>query len=146
MAWLLAGCLFMSGLQAQDAATEARVAAQMRAALDEGPQVPAARSAPGQELPWETRIMAEVVPPPAPTVQEADGAGAVTTAPEDGVPFDALARLVGHRVTIVTRGARTHKGVVASANGKQVQLQVRRAGGTATYTLLRDQVMRIETR
>ena len=63
-----------------------------------------------------------------------------------GVAFVDLAQHVGSKVTIVTVGERVHRGVVTAANARQVSLQVHRRGGDATYTLRREQVVRIDAR
>lgn len=63
---------------------------------------------------------------------------------DGGLRFDDLTRYVGGRVTIVTVGQRVHRGVIRSVDARQVILQVRRAGGNATYALHRDQVARID--
>ena len=64
----------------------------------------------------------------------------------DGLAFADLVGHVGDRVEIVTRNKRTHRGTVTAADARQVTLRVRRSGGAAAYTLLRDQIVRIGLR
>lgn len=61
-----------------------------------------------------------------------------------GVAFADLAQHIGRRVSVATRGEHTHRGIVSSADARQLTLRVRRSGGNATYTLRRDQVVRID--
>lgn len=65
---------------------------------------------------------------------------------EAGLPFAELAQRVGQRVTITTANDRVHRGVVGSADARQVTLRVKRPGGNATYTLSRNQIARIDLR
>ncbi|WP_300616309.1 hypothetical protein [Dokdonella sp.] len=61
-----------------------------------------------------------------------------------GLSFAELAGHVGERVTIVTSNDRVHRGVINSADERQVTLRVSRRGGNATYTLSRAQVLRVD--
>jgi len=63
-----------------------------------------------------------------------------------GLSFSDLAQNIGKIVIITTAGERVHRGVVKSADGRQVTLQVKRAGGNATYALRREQVLHIDLR
>lgn len=63
-----------------------------------------------------------------------------------GLPFAELVHHVGARVSITTAGERVHRGVVGSADARQVTLRVKRRGGNATYTLIRKQVLRVDLR
>ncbi|MBN8726694.1 MAG: hypothetical protein J0H15_03190 [Xanthomonadales bacterium] len=147
----LLAALFCLAAEAGQAASgdEERVAAQMQAELAGAPTAPAGAAVTRglQDRPAaESPVMVEVVAPEPPPPHAADGSGAVPSAAAEGVPFADLARLVGHRVTLVTTGERVHRGVVAAASAREVTLEVRRAGGTATYTLRREQVARIDPR
>jgi len=123
---------------------EERISVQMRAELEASPAPGAGavshplRDAPPAEAP----VMVEVVAPAPPSV---DGSG-VTRAASQGLSFADLERFVGRPVTVTTTGERVHRGKVLAASAREVQLQVRRAGGTATYTLRREQVARIDPR
>lgn len=63
-----------------------------------------------------------------------------------GLSFQDLPGHLGRPVTVLTRGKRLHRGTLVDASGKQLTLRVRQAGGSATYTLPRSQVLRIESR
>lgn len=90
--------------------------------------------------------VAAVVKAYAPSVAGGNDDWLAERSAEAGAPFAELAQHIGDRVSIVTRGDRRHSGVIRSANARQVTLGVRRRGGDATYTLRRDQVLRIEFR
>lgn len=101
----------------------------------------------------ETRVMAEVVAPievvapPPPSAELADGVGVVVEeAQHQSVPFESLPTLVGRRVTVATAGGKVHKGVLRAATPREITLEVRRAGGMGVYTLTRAQVLRVELR
>jgi hypothetical protein len=68
--------------------------------------------------------------------------------PTGGLPFNDLVRHIGDRVAVVTAGARVHRGVVKAVDAEQVTLQVHSPGsvGAATYTLRREQIVRIDLR
>lgn len=68
------------------------------------------------------------------------------TTREAGLPFAELAQHIGQRVTITTAGERVHRGIVGSADARHVTLRVKRSGGDATYTLGRNQVVRVDLR
>jgi hypothetical protein len=62
------------------------------------------------------------------------------------IRFEDLPRQIGSRVRVLTRGHRTHLGVVRSADAKQLTLSINQRGGSATYVLPREQVERIDPR
>ena len=88
-------------------------------------------------------VVASVV---APTPRSATDDGVVAERADGGMGFGELAAHVGGRVTITTVGEHVHRGIVRSADARQVTLQVRNAGGSATYALHRDQVVHIDAR
>lgn len=63
-----------------------------------------------------------------------------------GLSFQELPGHLGRPVTVLTRGKRLHRGTLLEVSGKQLTLRVRQAGGSAVYTLPRNQVLRIESR
>ena len=147
---LLAG-LFWLGAHAAPPGSdhEEQVAAQIQAELDGAPAArPGAAVTRGLAKPAVAKspVMVEVVAPDPPPPDAVDASGAVAPQASAGIPFADLVRLVGQRITVVTRGERVHRGVVAAADARAVTLEVRRAGGTATYTLRREQVARIDPR
>lgn len=87
-------------------------------------------------------VVASVVAPP-PTPHDEWLAAPARAA---GLPFAELAHHVGRRVAITTAGERVHRGVVGSADASRVTLRVKRRGGDATYTLTRNQVLRVDLR
>ncbi len=129
---LFAACVHAGTLEEDEARLDALLAAKRAAA--------AAAPAP---------VVASVTAPTA-AHEDADNPHAdwLAPAPERalGVAFVDLVQYVGSKVTIVTAGERIHRGVVTSANARQVSLQVHRRGGNATYTLRREQVVRIDAR
>ena len=90
-------------------------------------------------------VVASVVAPPAARAP-ADDWLAPPPAQDSGLAFADLARHVGARVAIVTAGERVHRGTVVDADARHVVLQVRRPGGNATYSLRREQVVRVDLR
>ncbi|GAA0716153.1 hypothetical protein [Dokdonella soli] len=90
-------------------------------------------------------VVAEVVAPPADAVTNEDWL-APAPARDSDLQFADLAQHVGGRVSIVTAGERVHRGTIVAANARQVILQVRQPGGHASYTLRREQVVRIDAR
>lgn len=87
-------------------------------------------------------VVASVVAPPAASSEEW-----LAAPPRDaGLSFSELAQRIGQRVTITTANDRVHRGIVGSADARQVTLRVKRAGGIATYTLSRSQIARIDPR
>ncbi|MEO6688349.1 MAG: hypothetical protein ABIS07_00520 [Dokdonella sp.] len=87
-------------------------------------------------------------PPPPPTEAEIDAANGVSRDPakdiDGSIRFDDLPHQIGARIRVLTRGQRTHNGVVRSADAKQVTISVSRRGGSATYILPREQIQRID--
>lgn len=65
---------------------------------------------------------------------------------EDGLPLSELAQHIGQRVSITTSNDRVHRGVLGSADEKQVTLSVKKPGGSAIYTLARNQIVRVDLR
>lgn len=65
---------------------------------------------------------------------------------EHGLPLAELPRYVGRRIAITTSGDRVHRGVLGSADGKQVTVRVKKPGGSATYTLTSNQIVRVDLR
>ncbi|MBO9662155.1 hypothetical protein [Dokdonella sp.] len=127
---------------------EARIEALIRAeragkTVDPAPPPPVAAA---------TLIVATAVPVPAPVVASVVAPPAsseewlAAPARDAGLPFSELAQRIGQRVTIITANERVHRGVVGSADARQVTLRVKRVGGNATYTLSRSQIARIEPR
>jgi hypothetical protein len=88
-------------------------------------------------------VVASVV---APTPRSATDDGVVAEREDAGLGFGELAAHVGGRVTITTVGEHVHRGIVRSADARQVTLQVHSAGGSATYALHRDQIVHIDAR
>jgi hypothetical protein len=72
----------------------------------------------------------EVIPPPA----DAD----------PGLRFEDLPQAIGLRVRVLTVGQSVHRGVIRAADSHRLTLSIKRAGGSATYKLLREQVQRID--
>lgn len=110
--------------------------------------VPAPASAP--VAPSSTIATVTLQPPPVPpTEAEINAANGVATDPAkdiDGdVRFDDLPHQIGSRVRVLTLGQRTHRGVVRSADAKQLTLSVSMRGGSATYVLPREQILRIDS-
>jgi hypothetical protein len=124
---------------------EARIEELMRAPHAAAPAAPAAVAiAPASDnSALETPVVAAVVAP-APTAN--DEWLAAPQQPDESLPFAELAKNIGKRVSITTSNEREHNGIITSADAKQVTLQVKRAGGNASYTLRRDQVVRVESR
>jgi hypothetical protein len=86
-------------------------------------------------------------PPAVPETPVEDETGAVSDPAKDiagSIRFDDLPNQVGARVRVLTRGQRLHRGVVLSADSKQVTLTVSQRGGSATYILPREQIERID--
>ncbi|NCT66883.1 MAG: hypothetical protein GXC76_04460 [Rhodanobacteraceae bacterium] len=148
---LLAGGLWVcAGLQAATLdEDEARIAELMRAELARPAPVQGSVATPGQAATAAAAeaapVVAEVVAPPPPPPSAHDD-WLVPATRDAGLPFDDLAHRIGRRVTIVTTGERVHRGTVQEADARRVVLVVRRPGGDATYTLRREQVVRIERR
>lgn len=146
LAWLLAAGAMLAvpahagSLQEDEARIEALLKAE-RAARAE--RMVAIATVGGVADP-ATPVIAEVtaaVPPPSENDE-----WLVPTIEQNGLPFAELRHYVGRRVEIVTTGDRQHRGIVQSADARQVTLLVRRAGGNAKYTLRRDQVKRVDPR
>ena len=87
-------------------------------------------------------VVASVVAPPAASSEE----WLAAPTRDAGLSFSELPQRIGQRVTITTANERVHRGVIGSADARQVTLRVKRAGGNATYTLSRSQVAHIEPR
>jgi hypothetical protein len=126
-------------LEEDEARIEAMIRAE-RAGMATKPAVPLPLVA--AQAPVPVPVAASVVAPP-PTPHDDWLAAPPRTA---GTPFAELANRVGQRVAITTAGERVHRGVVGSADARQVTLRVKRPGGTATYTLTRNQVLRVDVR
>lgn len=150
-----AGCVFTCGLlvttgihAGTEDEDEVRIGAQIEARLAAAPV-----AAPGVAVtmalaqppaPEPAPVIAEVIAPRLPDNHE-DWL-APSPPQNDGVPFAELAGWIGRKVAILTVGERVHRGTVTAVSAREVTLQVRRTGGTATYTLRREQVLRIDTR
>lgn len=63
--------------------------------------------------------------------------------PGDLIAFTDLRQMLGRTVRFTTKSGHTHVGVVDAVTGGSVRLQVRMAGGHATYNLERSQIARI---
>lgn len=124
-------------LEEDEARIEAMIRAE-RAGLAAKPAPPPTMVAAQAPVP----VVASVVAPP-PTPHDEWLAAPPRAA---GLPFAELANHVGQRVAITTAGERVHRGVVGSADARQVTLRVKRPGGNATYTLTRNQVLRVDLR
>lgn len=121
---------------------EARIEALLRA---EHVASEKAAAAAALDASANTPVIAEVVA--VPPVQSAkDDWIAAPPKHDRSMSFTELSHCIGCRVSIVTAGDREHRGVVGSVDGRQVTLKVRRAGGNASYTLLRNQIVRIDER
>ena len=117
---------------------EAYISALISAELA-GQPPPAAAIAPDAPAP----VIAEVFADPPQAEQD----WLATPDPHDpGLDFGELEHYQGRRVTIVTTGERVHRGIVSSTTPRAVTLSVRRAGGLATYTLQKQQIVRIDLR
>jgi hypothetical protein len=145
LGWLMLGLALASQVQAgtlqeDEARIEELLRAERAAIVPVTTQVSGSALAAASTTPVIAEVVATVAKPSAtdewlaPAVEQA------------GLPFGELTHYVGQRVRITTTGEREHLGTVASANARQVTLQVRRAGGNATYTLRRDQVQRVDLR
>ncbi|MEO5626547.1 MAG: hypothetical protein ABIQ70_11120 [Dokdonella sp.] len=109
--------------------------------------VPAPSSAPVG--PSTTIATVTLQPPPTPpTEAEIDAANGVARDPAKGIDgsirFDDLPHQIGAHVRVVTIGQRTHRGVVRSADAKQITISVSQRGGSATYVLPREQIQSID--
>jgi hypothetical protein len=142
-AWALAfgAGLGMSHVEAQSADPA------MSAAVFEDVKAPL--SAPAG--PSSTIATVTLPPPPVPkTEAQIDAEDGIVTDPDKSIAgtirFEDLPRQIGSRVRVLTRGHRTHLGVVRSADAKQLTLSVNQRGGNATYVLPREQVERIDPR
>jgi hypothetical protein len=90
----------------------------------------------------ETPVVAAVVAP-APS---ADDDWLAAPARNNDIPFAEMRYHVGERVVITTSNEREHNGIVTSADGRQVTMEIRRKGGIATYVLKKEQILHIESR
>jgi len=63
--------------------------------------------------------------------------------PGDLIAFDDLRQMLGRTVRFTTKSGHSHVAVVDAVSGGTVRLQVRMAGGQATYSLERGQIARI---
>jgi hypothetical protein len=124
-----------------DALARASRAAPAQAPATAPAQAAGARSAPDGEGASAPVLASAVPPPPSPN----DDWLAHPPAP-DTLAFDELGRHLGEALTVFTRGEREHRGTLAAANARTLTLVVRRRGGKASYTLRREQVLRIEPR
>jgi hypothetical protein len=120
---------------------EARIEQIMHAPVAE-PAPAIASTAPVDDSVKETPVVAAVVAP----AQTANDEWLAPTQHDEGMAFAELAKSIGRRVSITTTQSREHVGVITSADSKQVTLQVTRKGGSAAYTLLREQIEHIESR
>ena len=102
---------------------------------------PATKTAAAAPPSSDAPVIAAVAPPPSSGNED----WLVTHAKEEGLAFADLGGRIGRRVAIVTTNQREHRGTVIAANARQVTLSVRRSGGTATYTLRREQIRRIDS-
>lgn len=123
-------------LEEDEARIEALIQAERAAAV--GKPAAATIAKPTSPAPIAASVVA-----PTPTPHDE---WLVPRAREAGLPFAELAQHVGQRVTITTAGEREHRGVVGSADARRVTLRVKRPGGNATYTLSRNQVLRVDLR
>lgn len=143
-AMLAASCLHARTLEEDEAHIAELIRAELAAVPPPatGPAV-TPEPTPAQPAP----VIAEVIAPaPSPPPPPKDDWLAPPAAQEQGLPFGELAQFLGRKVTVVTAGGRVHRGTVSAANAREVTLQVRRAGGDASYTLQRQQIVRIEPR
>ena len=119
---------------------EARIEALVQAEHVAAAQKEAARVA-------AVPVVAEVVAKP---ISEHDAtSNADWLAPQvsgPGLQFEDMPHYVGSSLSIVTAGDRVHHGTLVAANPKQITLQVRQPGGSASYTLRREQIVRIDSR
>lgn len=127
-------------LEEDEARIEALIRAERVGSAAKRLAPPPAVAAAEQEEP--VPVVASVVAPP-PTPHDEWLAAPSRAA---GLPFAELANHIGQRVAITTAGERVHRGVVGSADARQVTLRVKRPGGNATYTLTRNQVLRVDLR
>lgn len=143
---LMGALLATSGLHAQTLEDdEAHIAELIRAELARVPLAdPATAIDPASTGP--APVIAEVIAPAPSAPPEPEEWLAPQSSQDQGMPFADLANFLGRRVTIVSTGERVHRGIVSSANAREVTLRVRRSGGNASYTLKRQQVVRIEPR
>lgn len=86
-----------------------------------------------------TPVIAAAVPPEASVSDD----WLVSHPEREGLSFADLSGYVGRRVLIKTTGEREHRGTVLAVDAKEVTLSQRRAGGSATYTIKREQVARV---
>jgi pyruvate/2-oxoglutarate dehydrogenase complex dihydrolipoamide acyltransferase (E2) component len=110
---------------------------------------PPAAATPPPSAPATTIATVTLQPPASPeTDPEADAANGVVADPArdigGSIRFDDLPHQIGARVRVLTRGQSLHRGVVRSADAKQVTLAVSQRGGSATYVLPREQIERID--
>ena len=146
----LAACLLVAtrlqaGTQEDD---EAQVAALIRAQLAVAPLAAPGAAVTMALAPAQSPapVIAEVIAPQPVEPPSDDEWRAPTPSQDEGLSFAELAQYVGRPVTIVSGGGRVHRGTVSAANAREVTLRVRRAGGSATYTLQRNQILRIDPR
>jgi hypothetical protein len=138
---LVAAAASAATLEEDEARIEALIRAERAASAGKPAAPPPAVPAEAQ-APAAVPVVASVVAPP-PTPQDE---WLAAPARQAGLPFAELALNVGRRVAITTAGERVHRGVVGSADARQVTLRVKRPGGNATYTLTRNQVLRVDLR
>ncbi len=139
---LVAAAAGAATLEEDEARIEALIRAE-RAGLAGKPAAPPPPAVPAEpRAPAAVPVVASVVAPP-PTPHDE---WLAAPAREAGMPFAELAHNIGRRVAITTAGERVHRGVVGSADARQVTLRVKRPGGNATYTLTRNQVLRVDLR
>ena len=129
MAVALVGLVTASAMAATLDEDEARLEARLRAQR-------AAEAAKANSVPV---LAAAIAPPPSPNDEWLAPPSMPAT-----LAYDELARHVGERLTVVTRGERVHRGTLTAAGARSLTLVVQRRGGAASYTLRREQVVRIE--
>lgn len=90
----------------------------------------------------ETPIAAAVVAP-APSENDSWLAAPQKDA---GLEFSALPKLAGQRVAVIMAQDKERVGTIVSADAKQVTLKITRKGGSASYAIPRDKILRVEAR
>jgi len=90
----------------------------------------------------ETPIVAEVVAP----APDPNAAWLALPQQDAGLEFSSLPRLVGQRVAVVMEQGKERVGTIVAADAKQVTLRVTRKGGSASYAIPREKIVRVEGR
>lgn len=90
----------------------------------------------------ETPIAAAVV---APAPSENDSWLAAPQQ-DEGLEFSALPKLAGQRVAVIMAQDKERVGTIVTADAKQVTLKITRKGGSASYSIPREKILRVEAR